>query len=715
MAYRGEEIEESMKLKRFRVTNFRSVVDSGWIDVDDVTALIGVNESGKSNLLLALWKLKPANEGDIQPTSDYPKDRFGDIREQPGEFSFVTAEFDTGPLRKTLSQRAGISVDDAEKVRVTRFFDDEFKVVFPSYRHKATATRESIVETFAEYASAVTSSKALKQEEDFKEGLLEDLQAIRDDLPRRDEIEIEQLTLVRNSVARLVPDSPAKTSAIVPLVRRLAEELTERIEVISAAPPGDREDVKNAVIRAIPAFVYYAHYGNLDSEIYLPHVVENLDRDDLGTKEMAKARTLRVLFNFVRLEATEILELGNDPSSILDDDEAAEVGERKKERSILLQSASTTLTSRFRDWWRQGDHRFRFEADGNHFRIWVADDRRPTEVELENRSSGLQWFLSFYLVFLVESQEDHSGAVLLLDEPGMSLHPHAQRDLSAFFDRLSTDNQILYTSHSPFLVDADRLERARKVFVAKDGSTRATSDLGHTEGKDEQSGAAYAVFSALNLTVGESLLVGCRPVLVEGVSDLHYLTAIKSLLVAGGAIKPSRELVFVPSGGASNTRVIGSILASRDGTPPTVLLDSDAAGIGAAKALKSAKGLYAKHNGRVLSVGEFVDDVGESSEVEDLFPPELMARELDKMVREGENRLEDEIKAGVPFVEQVHAWATSRSIALPEHWKIDLALEVKEQVLRRGVSEFDGSVTDRWTRLFTAFERVGSGALVSSE
>ena len=146
----------------------------------------------------------------------------------------------------------------------------------------------------------------------------------------------------------------------------------------------------------------------------------------------------------------------------------------------------------------------------------------------------MQWFLSFYLVFLVESRGDHKRAVLLLDEPGVSLHPLAQRDLSAFFENLSKTNQIIYTSHSPFLVDADRLERARKVYVAADGTTKATPNLRHSEGRDEQAGAAYAVHSALNLSVAESLLVGCRPVLVEGPSDQHYLTAIKALLVNHG-------------------------------------------------------------------------------------------------------------------------------------------------------------------------------------
>jgi predicted ATP-dependent endonuclease of OLD family len=62
-----------MRLLRFRVTKFRSVDDSGWIEMDAVTALIGTNESGKTNLLLPLWKLNPAKDGKISPTSDYPR------------------------------------------------------------------------------------------------------------------------------------------------------------------------------------------------------------------------------------------------------------------------------------------------------------------------------------------------------------------------------------------------------------------------------------------------------------------------------------------------------------------------------------------------------------------------------------------------------------------------------------------------------------------
>src|ERR1700744_1196252 len=93
-----------MRLKRFKVTNFRSVIDSGWVDAEQVTALIGVNESGKTNLLLPLWKLNPASEGEIKPTSDYPKANYAAVRAAPEDFKFITAQFDATDLAEGLSK-----------------------------------------------------------------------------------------------------------------------------------------------------------------------------------------------------------------------------------------------------------------------------------------------------------------------------------------------------------------------------------------------------------------------------------------------------------------------------------------------------------------------------------------------------------------------------------------------------------------------------------
>ena len=98
--------------------------------------------------------------------------------------------------------------------------------------------------------------------------------------------------------------------------------------------------------------------------------------------------------------------------------------------------------------------------------------------------------------------------MLLLDEPGLSLHPLAQRDLSGFFDGLAVDNQLIYTCHSPFLVDADRLDRDSKVYVHPDGTSKVTADLRASEGDIGQRGAAYAVHAAVGLSVAECDLSG---------------------------------------------------------------------------------------------------------------------------------------------------------------------------------------------------------------
>jgi hypothetical protein len=519
------------------------VKDSSWIEVQRVAALVGVNESGKTNLLVPLWKLNPAREGQIQPTSDYPKKLFGAIRANPGRYCFITAEFDTGELAAKVAEAAGAPADLLRRVHVERYFDGSYRVEFPDAeppRAVSSQTVASLLDTAQQEIGAVS---ALGKEDGLKERLATVLEDANAKLPDNglDGTGLEELAVL---LRHALPQEPAKTSTIVPRFLRAIEAIGHQIEELNRAAPGEIKAVSDAVLQAIPKFVYYSNYGNLDSEIYLPHVVQNLKRTNLGAKEADKARTLRVLFRFVQLSPEEILELGRDfrdpagQDREPTDQEIAAIAEHKRVRSILLQSAGATLTSRFKDWWKQGDYRFRFEADGDHFRIWVSDDRRPEEVELESRSSGLQWFLSFYLVFLVESEQAHRDAVLLLDEPGLSLHPLAQRDLSEFFEGLAATNQILYTTHSPFLVDADHLDRARKVYVSDDGTTKATEDL--RQGSPSQAGASYAVYSALNLSVAESILLGCRPVIVEGASDQHYLTTIKALLIGAGKLSPKR-------------------------------------------------------------------------------------------------------------------------------------------------------------------------------
>lgn len=694
-----------LQIKRMKVTNFRSVADSGWIDIDHVTAFIGVNESGKTNLLLPLWKFNPARDGDLHPTSDYPKRIFGDVRANPSAYRFITVEFDTGTSAERIAALTGARAESVATVQVSRTYDGEYIVEFPDGRAERSVSAEEVRSMLVELSDDLRDINALKSEEAQKTAYADHLRKAIASLPDGS-LDSLALDVVHRELSGAVPDDAPKTSVMTPRVNQTLEKLETMRELISREELGDRPEVRELILNQLPKFVYYSNYGNLDSEIYLPHVVENLRRTDLGSKEEAKARTLRVLFKFVQLEPQEVLELGREADTSArgarpSDAEIAEVAEKKRERSILLQSAGAKLTTKFKDWWKQGDYRFRFEADGNHFRIWVADERRPEEIELESRSTGLQWFLSFYLVFLVESEEEHQNAVLLLDEPGLSLHPLAQRDLSEFFDNLAQTNQIVYTTHSPFLVDADRLDRARKVYVAADGTTKATPDLREGGSDRSKSGASYAVHSALNLTIAESLMVGCKPIIIEGSSDQHYLTAMKILLIHAGKIAPARELVFPPSGGAKTARQIASMLTGRDDDLPIALLDDDKPGRQAAQDLRNS--LYVESKEKVLNVRDFTGM--EESEVEDLIPQDVLVDAVDRTYRvtEPESEFANVVTAG-PIVPQIQKWAADHGIELENGWKVPLSRRAKQQLLIRGLSRVEGKIQEKWIKLFEAFE-----------
>lgn len=694
-----------MRLTKYLVTDFRSVKDSGWIETDRVTAFIGVNESGKTNLLIPLWKLNPAREGEILPTSDYPKKMFGEIREAPGKYKFITAEFDCSNIADEISELTEENLENFKRVHVSRRFDASYEIHFPDHNPARNISTEELKSAISATIQDIEGSECLESEQATKSAIIAALNRWLSSLQGDTQIGTV-LKIFQTQFTKLLPGEPEKTSTIVPRFAQFINFLDKKHAVLTRPSAGMLDEVKGAVLKALPKFVYYSNYGNLDSEIYLPHVVQNMERGDLGSKEAAKVRTLKVLFNFVRLAPKEILELGQDfkdpanPNRVPNPDEVAKIGEKKRERSILLQSASSSLTQRFREWWKQGDYRFRFEADGNHFRIWVADDRRPEEIELESRSTGLQWFLSFYLVFLVESEGEHENAILLLDEPGLSLHPLAQRDLSAFFEGLTKTNQILYTTHSPFLVDADHLDRARKVFVAPDGTTKATENLRETGGDAAHAGAAYAVYSALNLNVAESLLLGCQPTIVEGPSDQHYLTGVKTILIRAGKITPKRELIFPPSGGAKTARTVASILTGRDDVLPYVLLDDDEMGRKMAQQMKDS--LYQDAKDRVLNVATFAGI--KEAEIEDLFPTDFISAIVDRWQRVPEP--DDEFSAiavrGKPIVPQIEQWAEKRNIGLDHSWKVDLAKRAKQALLSKGIEGFDADTIAKWESLFSA-------------
>lgn len=690
-----------MKLLSFRVTEFRSVTDSGWVSVEDVTALIGTNESGKTNLLLPLWKLNPAKDGEINPTADFPRKRYSEIRALKRKPIFIRARFQLSlDLRQQVASLAGLAPDAFSIAEVSRDLAGDYYVNFPDVKVARTVSQSSVHQMLSEAQREIEVLSVSKAEEPYKEAVLSGLKPVLERTSGgSDELEDTELAAIKQALESLPTDSPAKKSSISPRLGQLLDAMNDQHAAISRPHPDDIEEARGLIVDQMPAFVYYSNYGNLDSEIYLPHVIQNMQRANVGSREEAKVRTLKVLFNFVKLKPQEILELGkevladqNNPTQV----EIDKIAAKKKERDILLQSAGTELTHKFRDWWKQGEYRFRFQADGDHFRIWVSDDKRPEDIELEGRSTGLQWFLSFYLIFLVESSLSHRDAILLLDEPGVTLHPIAQKHLSAFFENLSKTNQILYTTHSPFLVNADHLDRVKAVYVGEDGTTQVSSNLRAGEGSASQTNSIYPVHAALGLSVSDALLQGCQLVIVEGTSDQHYLTAIKNYLIAQGAFSPKREIVFVPSGGVRGVGPIVSILGGKNEALPYVVLDSDASGRDFSQRLIS--GLYQGAETRVLLIGDYCK-VG-NAEIEDLFPLPFLAKVASKLLRGPDDDFQDVAAEGVPVVTQIEKFTKENEISLTHGWKVEIATLVKSRLLREDPLKADVATLESWQSLF---------------
>lgn len=594
------------KLLKFRVQNFKSIQDSGWIEVGNCSCLVGINEAGKTNLLLALWKLNPANNEPIVPLSDYPRKKFVDYEETKGEEIFIEAVFEFGEdLTKEIRKHLGNSEELYKQIEISRDFAGNHYVQF------------------------------------------------------------------------------------------LAEELKD-IEIT--------DEVHELIVDAMPSFVYYSDYGNLDSEIYLPHVIANFGRNDLGEKERAKSRSLKVLFEFVKLKPQEILELGRETYSHPNhgrpnETQIAQEREQKKKREILLQSASNKLTEDFKEWWKQGNYRFRFQADGNHFRIWVSDNVRTEEIELEGRSRGLQWFFSFFLVFLVESKDSHSNCILLLDEPGISLHPIAQFDLIQFFNSLAGENQLLYTTHSPFLVNPDNLADVKAVFVDEKGLSSVSADLRKNDKVAEKS--IYPVHAAIGLTVSDTLFLGCQPILVEGPSDQIYLQLVKNTLLSKGKYKNNKEMVFIPTGGVKGMSTVISIVTGRDNSLPFVILDADTPGKEKEKSLK--KGNYKDDQKKVILVSDILGE-GEF-EIEDLFPVEELAKVFSKKFRgNSTDDFEYVFDKAKPIINQMEAFAKQNGYTLDLGWKVELAIDF-QRIFPRIIDKIDDEVVGNWKKLFDIFTK----------
>ena len=683
-----------MKLIRFRVTNFRSIKDSTWIDCSDVTNIIGINEAGKSNALLALWKFNPTDKAEINLLEDLPRNEYSSLKNSCQELPFIEVVFrleDDDELLKNLIKITGRRKEELSDIHLKRFYSGKYSYNFPYEETITELPSKEFITYIEEKTNAISKiSTESKVEKHYKAIVESILNGYIDELQQKDKIDKnllqEFISNTENTGAK-----PGAKSEIQPIVNDVLKYFREQMELLSR-PRIWCDEVWKQVFSLMPNFVYYSNYGNLDTEIYLPHVIDNLERNDITGVAAAKVRTLKVLFDFIGLNPKEILELGEDGVN-LSQDEIEKFNKKKEERTVLLNSASSKLTKEFKQWWKQGNYVFDLRADGKFFKIWVSDEKRPEKVVLEARSTGLQWFLSFYLVFLTQTKTNLKNTIILLDEAGLSLHPLAQKDLLAFFKNLATTNQIIHTTHSPFLVDTNNIDSVKIAYIDNDGYTVISNDL-RANSDPKRDTSIYAVHAALGLSVSDIMLNGCQPVIVEGASDQYYLNAIKTYLIASGLFKPSKDIVFMPAGGVKGVSAIASIVSAK-GELPYVIIDGDTGGTSFKDKLK--KDLYKEEDHKLICLKDFVEGL-EAVEIEDIIPFNCISKAIDRLFRSVDDFEFDEVyDSKKSLLSQIEEYARMNRVLLPKGYKVEIAKFAKQKIINMSEKEKE---VDVWIKIF---------------
>jgi len=590
-----------LPLVRFRVQNFKCVEDSGWIEVDpQVTAFVGKNESGKSALLRALYKLNPVDGEKPVPLREFPRSRYT-YEFDSQDWPVVSAEFELASEIKARLQEEVSAGWEPGVLRATRYYSGRFTFEFDKGvggGRSGAWFAKWIADVRREVESA-TSTEAGDGLASLKQRVSEALGTFVETAENVRDLHSDEGRVVVEQVRQLLA-----TSINEPWTKEILGEHLDGVQKIAAEIAGDSPTRKawNVVESYLPVFIYFEDYSVLDDKLVISDFLNRWNADPHDSN----LRTKMAVFRHVGLDPNEVALLGQESDGV--DEET--LREQKDERFIKLSSASQTMTQRFGEWWGQRRHVFKYQADGDYFRIWVSDERSAAEIELDQRSRGLQWFFSFYLVFLVEAEEGHRNAILLLDEPGLHLHATGQSDLIRYFDRLSEENQVLYTTHSPFLVDGEKLDRARVVRELDDGSTEVSADVWPRD-RD----ALVPLQAALGYQLAQTLFLGQRNIVVEGITDFWLLKAMSHVLAKAGRTSLPDDAVITPAGGAKKVAHFASLFLSNNVRILT-LFDGDDPGKRAARDLQ--RGLFAGSDEQIVFVGDAVGN--DELEVEDLVP-----------------------------------------------------------------------------------------------
>lgn len=490
-----------MRLKSVRVQNYRSILDSGTVDIDpEITGIVGMTGSGKTSFLKMISGIDKTAvfSQDELPYGSATQEHFMEGRIKPDSIRQLDALFEVEDVDKPILpsdykhiREIRVTREFGGKVIVTTIPDCSAKINIDTQTEKLLLFCEQLKDSFTSGVSRIPSLESSKNDFD---SLLQDLEGA--DLHDRAEV-----VLILKSLRNLIDSGPADSrfrGHFRVWTNAVSRLLTETHNLTSTHPAQELDDL-------IPKPHYMDKPFDLDVEVGL----------DSFMADMSVSKTFHNIAVITGMTPTSLQSI-----------RSASVEEQKS----YLRTKSKSLSECLNKFWVQEKYEFHLELNNGVLRLMVQDATTDTVTSVAERSTGFKWWVAFFLEISEFMANNSDRKILLLDNPATELHDEGKADVLQFMTNASESGrlQIIYSTHERALVSPWRLDRIRAVELTRDGSK--ISNVRNLKGMD----MAGTVLKYIGSPARYSLFGAPRMISFEGVSDTYIVSAVNEYMELHG-------------------------------------------------------------------------------------------------------------------------------------------------------------------------------------
>jgi predicted ATP-dependent endonuclease of OLD family len=541
-----------VKLTRVRIENYRSIVDSGTIDIEDgVTVLIGKNEQGKSNTLRAI---RAFNADQRFSPGDLPNHLRPALEERaPDAIPIVTFWFALEPQER--KKLAGI-IHDIDSVAELRCVKD-YGNTYHFYIIKGDKAEEPLKYTPPDVTRPITQIKKIVEELKAKLHAHADrLPAFATNIDKLDQIASSLLDAnltdvgeADNIIKTFTTSIKVLTGPDQPILDDIAAATTE-IEGVRDSLKAEYQSDQSRVLRqALPHCILHSTKSDhIPNEVNVADFVKDPDATSKGMSNLCRAAGLSV---------QKIRELAATSDTA--------------QREAYEDHYKGTISGGLNEFWTQASYNVHFRIEKERLSVSISDETYTQRIPPSDRSEGFQWYLSFFATLLNDVGVSNQ-TLLLLDNPGLELHLDGQRDIKRFLEeKVSLDSQIIYVTHSPAMIEPFNLKQVRTVDLQPNQKGTVVKNFMVKSGTDAD--LLEPVRAAIGMSLVSSLVLNEWNILVEGAADkpivegvfISHYNELQSRMLVNGSLAESKDAFLAQ-------------FYNRTGLPYVVLLDGDSGG-----------------------------------------------------------------------------------------------------------------------------------------